>query len=225
MQAKCIAIDGPAGAGKSTLARRLSEALGFLYVDTGAIYRTVGLHVEQCGKHCDVVDEVVSVLDGLSIELRHGADGSQRMILQGKDVTRDIRHNRISHYASQVSAIPAVRDFLLDMQRTIAQTHSVVMDGRDIGTVVLPQADLKIFLTASPECRAERRYRELLRKGSHIPYAQVLTELLARDKADSTRQTAPLRQAEDALLLDNTTLTFEETLQEMIHIAKERLGL
>jgi len=220
-----IAIDGPAGAGKSTLAHRLAKELGFLYVDTGAIYRTVGLFVEKNGKSCAEPSEVIALLDGILIELRHEADGLQHMYLQGEDVTEEIRNNRVSAYASQVSAIPEVRAFLLDMQRSLANRHNVVMDGRDIGTVVLPAADLKLFLTASPDCRAKRRHRELLEKGSAETFEQVLAELLARDAADRNRPIAPLRMAEDARLLDTSDLNLEESLQVMEHWAKEQLGL
>lgn len=220
-----IAIDGPAGAGKSTLARRLAKELGFLYVDTGAIYRTVGLFVEKNGKSCEEPAEVIALLDSIQIALRHEADGLQHMYLQGVDVTEEIRKSRVSAYASQVSAIPAVRTFLLDMQRSLAKGYNVVMDGRDIGTVVLPEADLKLFLTASPDCRAKRRHCELLEKGADETFEQVRTELLARDEADRTRPIAPLRLAADARLLDTSDLNLEESLQEMKHLAKEQLGL
>lgn len=220
-----IAIDGPAGAGKSTLARRLAKELGFLYVDTGAIYRTVGLFVEKNGKSCAEPSEVIALLESIQIELRHEADGLQHMYLQGEDVTEEIRNNRVSAYASQVSAISEVRAFLLDRQRSLANSHNVVMDGRDIGTVVLPKADLKLFLTASPDCRAKRRHRELLEKGSSETFEQVLTELLARDEADQSRSIAPLRQAVDARLLDTSDLNLEESLQAMKLLAKEQLGL
>lgn len=218
-----IAIDGPAGAGKSTLSRSLAQSLGFLYVDTGAIYRTLGLFVEQSGKHCSNPSEVIGLLDKVHIELRHEADGLQHMYLQGEDVTEEIRHNRVSSYASLVSAIPEVRTFLLDMQRMLAKKHNVVMDGRDIGTVVLPAANLKIFLTASAQCRAERRHRELLEKGSELPFSQVLREIEERDEADRNRPVAPLRQAEDAVLLDTSTMNLEESLEALLILAKEHL--
>ena len=164
MRYHSIAIDGPAGAGKSTLARRVAGELGFLYVDTGAIYRTVALKVLRAGADPDDPDQVVPLLQGLDIAMDYGPDGEQRMFLEGEDVSRAIRENRVSGLASRVSAIPAVRDFLLDFQRRQAREHNVVMDGRDIGTVVLPEADVKVFLTAAPEARARRRYLELLER-------------------------------------------------------------
>lgn len=225
MTTKSIAIDGPAGAGKSSPARCLAAHLGFLYVDTGAIYRTVGLFAARNGVSCTAHEAVIALLPQLRIELCHGEDGAQRMLLAGEDVTQAIRDNRVSQYASQVSAIPEVRQYLLEMQRDLARRQAVVMDGRDIGSVVLPQAGLKIFLTASAACRAERRYRELLEKGSELTYKQVLEELQARDAADYGRAVAPLRQAEDAILLDSSDLSLEETLTEMLRMAKERFGL
>lgn len=218
-----IAIDGPAGAGKSTLSRKLAQSLGFLYVDTGAIYRTLGLFVEKSGKDCSKPSEVIALLDQVQIELRHESDGLQHMYLQGEDVTEEIRSNRVSGYASLVSAIPEVRAFLLNMQRMLAKEHNVVMDGRDIGTVVLPEAELKIFLTASPECRAKRRHRELCEKGSEFPFSQILQEIVERDDADRNRPVAPLRQAEDAVLLDTSTMNLEESLKALLMLAKEHL--
>lgn len=223
MSVVSIAIDGPAGAGKSTLSRKLAQSLGFLYVDTGAIYRTLGLFVEQNGKRCSDPKEVIGLLDQVHIELRHEKDGFQHMYLQGVDVTEEIRSNRVSSYASLVSAIPEVRSFLLEMQRTLAKHHNVVMDGRDIGTVVLPEAKVKIFLTASPECRAMRRQRELSEKGNELPFSQVLQEIVERDEADQNRPVAPLRQAEDAVLLDTSTMNFEESLDALLSLVKERL--
>jgi len=220
-----IAIDGPAGAGKSTLARQLAEGLGFLYVDTGAIYRTVGLFVEKRNKSCDKPEEVISLLDQMKIRLTHEEDGLQHMYLQGEDVTEEIRHNRVSQYASKVSAIPEVRSFLMDMQRTLAKEQDVVMDGRDIGTVVLPDANLKIFLTASAEKRASRRHEELLCKGSKLSYEQVLEEIVKRDEADCNRPVAPLQKAEDAVLLDTSERNLEESLLALQSIVKEKLGL
>jgi cytidylate kinase len=220
-----IAIDGPAGAGKSTLARRLAEIIHFLYVDTGAIYRTVGLFVEKSHHNCAEPAEVTPLLEKIQIQMTHEADGLQHMYLQGEDVTDEIRHNRVSQYASEVSAIPEVRNFLIDMQRTLAHQQNVVMDGRDIGTVVLPQANLKIFLTASAEKRAERRYLELVEKGSDVSYSQILEELIQRDKSDMTRSVAPLRQADDAVLLDTSDLSLEESALALYAIVKEKLNL
>ncbi len=225
MRALSIAIDGPAGAGKSTLARRLAEKLGFLYVDTGAIYRTLGLFVERNGKSCTEAAEVIALLPKVDIALRHADDGVQHMFLQGEDVSEEIRSNRVSAYASQVSAIPEVRRFLLDMQRSLAKTHPVVMDGRDIGTVVLPDADLKIFLTATPDCRARRRQEELRRKGTEVPLAQLLDEMTVRDEADCKRAIAPLRRAADAHLLDTSALDLDESLAALYDLAKEHLKL
>lgn len=220
-----IAIDGPSGAGKSTLAKQLAEKLNFLYVDTGAIYRTVGLYVARQGKDCGKAEEVTPLLPEIKIDLTYGGDGLQHMILCGEDVTAAIRQNEVSRYASQVSAIPAVRDFLLEMQRELARTHNVIMDGRDIGTVVLPDADLKIYLTASANQRAIRRQKELEEKGTVLPLQQVLREIVERDYADEHREIAPLRRAEDAVLVDTTALNLEESLEALENLAKERLPL
>lgn len=220
-----IAIDGPSGAGKSTLARMLAEALGFLYVDTGAIYRTVGLHALRRGVDPTDSAGVKALLDGVSIRLGYGEDGLQRMYLNGEDVTGEIRRNEISRYASGVSAIPEVRAFLLDMQRQLARAGSVIMDGRDIGTVVLPDADMKIFLTASSEARAARRWRELEELGAPTGYAAVLSQLNERDRKDKDRETAPLKAAEDAVVLDTTGLTLQESFEAMRKLIRERLAL
>lgn len=224
MSFQSIAIDGPSGAGKSTLAKMVAEKLGFLYVDTGAIYRTVGLWIWKNGADPHDVPAVTGLLDSIKIEMNHGADGLQHMVLNGEDVTADIRQHAISAYASAVSAIPQVRAFLLDMQRSLARTHNVVMDGRDIGTVVLPDADVKLFLTAAPEDRARRRYEELLARGQQADFATVLKDLEERDRNDSTRASAPLRQAEDALLVDTTGNTLEQSFELLIKTVKERLN-
>ena len=223
MSFKSIAIDGPSGAGKSTLAKLIAEELGFLYVDTGAIYRTVGLYAYKNDVEPHDAPAVTALLDSIKIELEHGGDGLQHMYLNGEDVTGDIRQHAISAYASAVSAIPQVRSFLLDMQRDLARTHNVVMDGRDIGTVVLPDADIKLFLTARAEDRARRRYEELLSRGQQAEYETVLQDQLERDKNDSTRAAAPLRQAEDAILLDTTGNTLEESFALLLNTIKERL--
>ena len=223
MRVYSIAIDGPSGAGKSTLARSLAQELGFLYVDTGAIYRTVGLYVARQGGDCGKADQVEPCLKTIQIDLDYGPDGQQRMHLCGEDVTQAIRENAVSRYASQVSAIPAVRAFLLNMQRDLARSRSVIMDGRDIGTVVLPQADLKIFLTASAQERAVRRHKELEEKGQEIPFETVLEEIEQRDYADTHRDIAPLKQAADAVVLDTSRLTLSESLQALRGIVKERL--
>ena len=217
-----IAIDGPSGAGKSTLAKRLAQELGFLYVDTGAIYRTVGLAVHRQGIDPADGDAVAALLPKLSITMGYGEDGLQRMALGGEDVTEAIRENEISAYASKVAAIPAVRDFLLEMQRRSAREHDVIMDGRDIGTVVLPQADLKIFLTAAPETRAMRRYKELLARGQHANYDDTLRDVLERDRRDTEREIAPLRRAEDAVTADTTGMSLEGSFQLLLGLVRER---
>ena len=218
-----VAIDGPSGAGKSTLARALAKELGFVYVDTGAIYRSVGYFARQRG--VDPADEaaVEALLPEIRLEMLYGEDGLQHMILNGQDVTREIRLPEISLYASRVSAIPAVRAFLLEMQLGMARTHSVIMDGRDIGTVVLPQADVKLFLTASAEDRARRRFLELEQRGTPQEYDQLLAEIKQRDYNDAHRASSPLRQAEDALLLDTTGNTFEQSLALLLKTIREKL--
>lgn len=218
-----IAIDGPSGAGKSTLAKKLAERLGFVYVDTGAIYRTIGLRALHSGTDPRDAAAVAAMLKSVHLEIRYGDDGLQHMILDGEDVTEEIRLPEVSRYASQVSAHPCVRDYLLEMQRSLARTHSVIMDGRDIGTVVLPEADVKIFLTAAPEERARRRCRELEQRGTPQPYEEVLSDIRERDKNDMERPVAPLRQAEDAVLVDTTHLDFAASLDTLENIIKEKL--
>jgi cytidylate kinase len=224
MNQNSIAIDGPAGAGKSTLAKQLAAQLGYLYVDTGAIYRTVGLFASQHQIPPEEAGNVVPLLDEIHIQLIHGEDGRQHMVLNGADVTDQIRTPEISRYASKVSALPEVRAFLLEMQRELARTQDVVMDGRDIGTVVLPDAGVKIFLTASPETRANRRFLELQEKGTDTTFEEVLADIIARDEADRNRPIAPLKQAEDAVLADTSTLNLEESLQLLLRIAREGIG-
>lgn len=219
-----IAIDGPSGAGKSTLARALADRLGFFYVDTGAIYRTLGLYIARQGGDCGQKADVVSRLPEVQISMAYGEDGLQHMILQGEDVTGAIRENAVSRYASQVSAYPEVRAFLLEMQRGMARSHSVVMDGRDIGTVVLPDAQLKVFLTASPERRAQRRCLELREKGEDVSYEQVLADIIKRDENDSSRAAAPLRRAEDAVELDTSELTLEESIAKICALIEGLIG-
>lgn len=225
MKNRSIAIDGPSGAGKSTLAKRLAQELGFFYVDTGAIYRTVGLAARRRGIDPSDVDKVAAMLPELDIAMGYGEDGLQHMILNGEDVTLAIRDNEISVCASKVAAIPAVRAFLLEMQRRTAREHSVIMDGRDIGTVVLPQADVKLFLTASPEARADRRYQELLERGQKADFDQVLREVVERDRRDTERETAPLRQADDAVLADTTGLDLEGSFQLLLGLIRERIDM
>ena len=219
-----IAIDGPSGAGKSTIARSVAAELGILYVDTGAIYRTVGYCAYNKGVDPQDRDAVVALLPEIKIEMGYGEDGLQRMALNGEDVTDQIRLPQISMYASHVSAIPEVRAFLMEMQRATAREKSVIMDGRDIGTVVLPNADVKIFLTASAEDRAQRRYDELVQRGTPKDYAELLEEIKLRDYNDSNRAAAPLKAAEDAVLLDTTGNTFEQSRQQIMDIIKERIG-
>ena len=218
-----IAIDGPSGAGKSTMARLLAQELHFIYVDTGAMYRAVGLYIARAGIPSREREQIVSRLPEITIELRY-ENGSQQVFLNGENVSRAIRTEEASRYASDVSAIPAVRAFLLDEQRALAQGANIIMDGRDIGTVVLPQADVKIFLTASSEDRAQRRYEELLEKGETASYDAVLTNLIERDRNDAARAAAPLRAAADAIVLDTTGNTLEQSLAVIRSIIKEKIG-
>lgn len=217
-----IAIDGPSGAGKSTMARALAQEMGYLYVDTGAIYRTVGLAVYRRG--ADPTDPVAveQVLGQVDITMGYGEDGTQRMYLDGEDVSQAIREHIMSRYASQVAALPPVRAFLLEKQRHLAENHNVIMDGRDIGTVVLPQADVKIFLTADPKARAQRRYLELLERGQQANLEQILADVVERDRQDMERPIAPLKKAEDARVVDTTGKNLEESrklLRETIAMA------
>ena len=225
MQERSIAIDGPAGAGKSTLARALARELGYLDVDTGAIYRTVALRAREAGADPSDPEQVAPLLEDLDLRMDYGGDGVQRMYLSGRDVTETIRENEISALASQVAALPAVREFLLDFQRKQAREHNVVMDGRDIGTVVLPQAGVKIFLTAAPEARARRRTAELLQRGQDANFDEILREIRQRDEQDENRPVAPLRQAEDAALLDTTNLDLKGSLEALLTLVRERLSL
>ena len=218
-----IAIDGPSGSGKSTLARMLAERFGFLYLDTGAIYRAVGLYVHRAGEDTKDLAAVVSLLPRLGkISFGH-EDGEQRVFLGEEDVSEAIRMPEVSLYASQVAAHPPVRAFLLDMQREFARTQSVVMDGRDIGTVVLPDASLKVFLTATPERRAERRYQELMTRGVDADYTEVLADIQARDERDTSREVSPLRRAADAVVLDTTDLDLAESLGALVNLVQMRL--
>lgn len=220
-----VAVDGPSGAGKSTLSKAVAGELGILYVDTGAIYRTIGYYVFEKGIDPKDAPAVNAILPELDIQMRYGDDGLQRMYLNGQDVTTQIRLPQISMYASAVSAIPEVREFLLEMQRELARRSSVIMDGRDIGTVVLPDADVKIFLTAEAEVRAQRRAKELAERGTPTPFEEVLRDIQQRDYNDSHRAAAPLRQAEDAVLVDTSELTFAESQQKLTEIIKGRVGL
>lgn len=219
-----VAIDGPSGAGKSTLARRAAARLNFRYVDTGAIYRAVGYHMALMGVGPRDKDGITRLIDDVNIRIEYPDDGIQHMILNGRDITGEIRTPEMSLYASGVSALPCVREYLLDMQRALARTHSVIMDGRDIGTVVLPDADVKIFLTASPEKRAERRYAELREKGEKATLAKVLDEMRLRDRQDTTRDIAPLRCAPDAVRLDTSDMTLDESEEAILRIVRGKLG-
>lgn len=222
MNWKSIAIDGPSGAGKSTLARQLARALNFIYVDTGAMYRTVGLSIARQGIGSKDADAIVAQLPSISIHLAY-ENGEQRIFLNGEDVSEAIRTEQASRYASDVSAIPAVRAFLLDLQRDMAKKQNIIMDGRDIGTVVLPDADVKIFLTASPQARAQRRYEELRAKGEDVTPESVFENLMLRDKNDSTREAAPLKAASDAVIVDTTNDTLPQALARLNAVIEEKL--
>lgn len=217
-----IAIDGPGGAGKSTMARALAKELGYVYVDTGALYRAIGLYMRRAGVPTADHEAVTARLTGVQVRLAF-QNGEQRVFLGEEDVSDAIRTQDISIAASNVSAVPQVRDFLFDLQRDLAKKNNVVMDGRDIGTVVLPHAQVKLFLTASPEERAQRRYQELLEKGMQADYEQVLTELKQRDYDDSHRTVAPLVPADDAVLVDSTGLTREQALQRLLETVQSKL--
>ena len=218
-----IAIDGPSGAGKSTLAKRIAAELGYIYVDTGALYRAIGLYVYERGADPSNAGRVIELLPEINIELRY-TDGAQSVILNSRDVSDDIRLPNISMYASSVSKIPSVREFLLDLQRDMAKNNNVIMDGRDIGTVILPDADVKIFLTASDEGRAKRRFLELTEKGVETTLEEVLAEMKARDKQDRSRKIAPAVPAADAVILDNTELDFEGTVEAALEIIRSKIG-
>lgn len=220
-----IAIDGPSGAGKSSLARAAAAQFGFIYVDTGAIYRTVGLAAYRRGLDRHDENAVKAMLPELKIEMRYNEAGEQRMFLNGDDVSAEIREPEISICASDVSALPTVRAFLLEMQRHMAREHSVIMDGRDIGTVVLPQAELKIFLTASAKARAARRLLELRRKGIESSFEEVLRDIEYRDEQDTARAAAPLKKADDAVLVDTSDIDFEQSLARLCGIIEKRLGV
>ncbi len=219
-----IAIDGPSGAGKSTLAKAVAAQRGILYVDTGAIYRSIGCYVRRKGIDPKDSESVIAVLPEIHVDMVYSEDGLQHMLLNGEDVTTEIRLPEISMYASAVSAIPEVREFLLEMQRSLARTRSVIMDGRDIGTVVLPDADVKIFLTAAVEKRAMRRVKELEERGTPRPYEEVLREMQQRDWADTHREIAPLKQADDAIPVDTSDIGFEDSKLLLLDVIRRRLG-
>ncbi len=218
-----IAIDGPSGAGKSSLAKQLAQELGYLYVDTGAMYRAIGLYAVRRGADPKNGEQVEPLLPEIQLDIRL-VEGTQHIYLNGEDVSTDIRAEKIGMAASGVSAIPAVRQFLLDTQRDLARANNVLMDGRDIGTVILPHAQVKIFLTASDTARAQRRYKELVEKGQTPDYEQVLADIRQRDYQDSHRAVAPLRQAEDAVLVDTSHLNLEESLEALKAVIREKVG-
>lgn len=217
-----VAIDGPAGAGKSTVARAAAKELGFIYVDTGALYRAVGVHCLRNNIVTTDAESVRAILDDITVELKF-IDGVQHVFLNGDDVSTEIRLPEASMAASNVSAIPSVRAFLFDLQRDIAAKNNCLMDGRDIGTVVLPNAQVKIFLTADPEERAMRRFKELQEKGSTVTYKEVLDDLLVRDYNDSHREIAPLKPAEDSVVINTTGYTLEESINKIIETVKEKM--
>lgn len=216
-----VAIDGPAGAGKSTIAKAAAKELGFIYVDTGALYRAVAYNAVKNG----VIDDeqgIISMLDDTKVELKY-VEGVQSVYLNGEDVSGFIRTPEISMGASKVSAIPQVREFLLNLQREIAKTNNVIMDGRDIATVVLPKAEVKIFLFASPECRAERRYKELVEKGENVSFDDVLKDVNQRDYQDSHREIAPLKPSEESIMADTSELTLQESIDLIVNTIKEKI--
>ena len=215
-----IAIDGPSGSGKSTLAKAVAKEFGIIYVDTGALYRTIGYHVYINGKDPHNAKEVAALLPSVNIELKY-ENGAQKVILNGEDLGDKIRIPQMSMYASAVSTIPEVRSFLLEMQKSIARENSVVMDGRDIGTVIMPDADLKLFLTASNETRANRRTLELSKKGINAKYEDVLADMIERDKQDKNRDIAPAVPAHDAIIFDNSTMSVEDSVKEIVRLLNE----
>lgn len=220
-----VAVDGPSGAGKSTLSKAVARELGIVYVDTGAIYRTIGYYIFREGIDPKDAGAVVAALPLIHVDMFYSEDGLQHMLLNGEDVTEQIRLPEISMYASAVSAIPAVRDYLLEMQRDMARRSSVIMDGRDIGTVVLPDAQVKIFLTADVEVRARRRTTELELRGTPKPFEQVLEEMKQRDWADSHRDAAPLQEAEDAIRVDTTDMDFQQSKEAIMQVIRRRTQL
>ena len=217
-----IAIDGPSGAGKSSLSRAAAKKLGFMYIDTGALYRTIGLYVYQNNISVDDESAVALALSDIDINIDF-IDGYQHVFLNGKDVSEEIRIHEVSDYTSKVSAFASVREFLLKAQRELAEKYDVIMDGRDIGSVVLPHAELKIYLTASAQERAKRRFDELMSKGQNVKYETVLHDVIERDLRDMNRKTAPLKIADGAVVVDTTGNTFEQSLQALLDVIKEKL--
>lgn len=218
-----IALDGPAGAGKSSIAKRAAKALDFIYVDTGALYRTIGLAATRKGVEPKPSAEVEKLLSEITVDLTFNDKGEQIVLLDGEDVSGLIRTPEASMMASKISAVPSVRAYLLDLQRNMAKSYNVIMDGRDIGTVVLPDAKVKIFLTASSEARAQRRYKELCEKGMDVKYEDILNDVITRDYNDSHRETAPLKPAEGCVMVDTTELDFEQSVKKIISVIKENI--
>lgn len=218
-----VALDGPAGAGKSTVARGAAKELGYIYVDTGALYRTVALAAQRKNILGDE-EKIADMLSSITVELKFDDNGEQKVYLNSEDVSSLIRTPEISMAASSVSQIPAVREFLLELQRSIARNNNVIMDGRDIGTVVLPNADVKIFLFASPECRAERRYKELIEKGEDVRYEDVLKDVNDRDYQDSHRKIAPLKPTEESVMADTTGKALPESIEMVVSVIKEKIN-
>lgn len=221
--AVAIALDGPAGAGKSSIAKKVAKTLNFIYVDTGALYRTIGLATVRNSINSDEVEKIIALLEKIEVELAFNQQGEQIVLLNGEDVSGLIRTPEISMTASKVSAIPQVRAYLLDLQRDMATTQNVIMDGRDIGTVVLPNAKVKIFLTASAKARAERRYKELVEKGIETSFDEVLKDVEERDYNDTHRETAPLKPAKGCVFVDTTELDFEQSVEKIISVIKENM--
>ena len=218
-----VALDGPAGAGKSSIAKRVSKELDYIYVDTGALYRTIGLAASRYNVEPVPSAEVDELLSKITVDLTFNENGEQIVLLNGEDVSGLIRTPEASMMASKISAVPSVRTDLLDLQRNMAKTHNVIMDGRDIGTVVLPNAQVKIFLTASPEARATRRYKELCEKGMDVKYEDILADVNTRDYNDSHRETAPLKPAEGCVIVDTTELDFEQSVEKIVAVIKENI--
>lgn len=218
-----VAIDGPSGAGKSSVAKAVAKKIGFIYVDTGALYRTVAIHLINNNINPKDTEKVQNALSNIEVSMEHQEDG-QHMFLCGEDVTNKIRTPEVSMVASTSSAIPAVRKFLFQTQTDMAKKYNVIMDGRDIGTVVLPQAQVKVFLTASPEERAQRRFKELIEKGQDVTYKDILEDIIKRDYQDSHRETAPLKPSDDGVILDSSNLNFEEVVDEFVKIISGKMG-
>lgn len=218
-----VALDGPAGAGKSSIAKKAAKALDYIYIDTGALYRTIGLAAARRNVEPIPSNEVEKLLSEIKVDLTFNEQGEQIVLLDNEDVSGLIRTPEASMMASKISAIPAVRAYLLDLQRSMAKSQNVIMDGRDIGTVVLPDAQVKIFLTASPKVRAERRYKELVEKGMNVNYDDILNDVIERDYNDTHRETAPLKPADGCIIVDTTDIDFEQSVEKIISVIKENV--